>query len=137
MNKLKIILDTNVLLVSISSKSPYHWIFEKLLEGAFELGITSDILMEYEEVIGRKYNSSVAKDVIRTLLALPNVQQVIVYYKWNLIKSDADDDKFVDCAVSYNANGIVTQDKHFNILKAIDFPKINIISIHEFKSNFF
>ena len=74
-----------MLLVSISSKSPYHWIFEKLLEGAFKLGITSNILMEYEEVIGSKYNVSVAKDVIRTLLALPNVQQVIVYYKWNTV----------------------------------------------------
>lgn len=116
MNKLKVILDTNVLLVSISSSSPYHWIFEKLIEGAFEVGITSEILMEYEEIIGRKYNVTVAKDVIRTLLALPNVQQVTVYYKWNLIKTDTDDNKFVDCAISFNANGIVTQDKHFNIL---------------------
>lgn len=79
-------------------------------------------------------NITVAKDVIRTLLALPNVQQVIVYYKWNLVKADADDNKFVDCAVSYNANGIVTQDKHFNALRLINFPKINIISINEFKS---
>lgn len=116
MNKLKIILDTNVLLVSISSKSPYHWIFAKLIEGAFDLGITSEILLEYEEVIGCKYNETVAKDVLRTLLVLPNVQQVTVYYKWNLIEADSDDNKFVDCAVSFNANGIVTQDKHFNIL---------------------
>jgi hypothetical protein len=34
--------------------------------------------------------------------------------------------------VSFNANGIVAQDKHFNILKAIDFPKINLISVSEF-----
>jgi len=127
MNKLKVILDTNVLLVSISSKSPYHWIFEKLINGVFDIGITSEILMEYEEVIGRKYNISVAKDVVRTLLALPNVQQVIVYYKWNLIKADTDDNKFVDCAVSYNTNGIITQDKHFNILKPLDFPKIILL----------
>jgi hypothetical protein len=29
-NKLKVVLDTNVLLVSVSSKSKYHWVFEKL-----------------------------------------------------------------------------------------------------------
>jgi putative PIN family toxin of toxin-antitoxin system len=133
MNKLKIILDTNVLLVSISSKSPYHWIFAKLIEGAFDLGITSEILLEYEEVIARKYNETVAKDVLRTLLVLPNVQQVTVYYKWNLIEADSDDNKFLDCAVSFNANGIVTQDKHFNILKTIAFPKINLISVSDFK----
>jgi predicted nucleic acid-binding protein len=93
--------------------------------------------MEYEEIIGRKYNVNIAKDVVRTLLALPNVQPVIVYYKWNLIKTDIDDNKFVDCAISYNANGIITQDKHFNFLKTIDFPKLNVISISEFKLNFF
>lgn len=74
-----------------------------------------------------------AKDVVRTLLVLPNVQQVTVYYKWNLIVADSDDNKFVDCAVGFNANGIVTQDKHFNVLKTIDFPKINLLSVNEFK----
>lgn len=136
MNSLKVILDTNVLLVSISSKSPYHWIYEKLINADFDLGITSEILMEYEEIIGRKYNSTVAKDVIRMLLALPNVEQVTVYYHWNLIEADSDDNKFVDCAVSCNASGIVTQDKHFNILKSIYFPNINVISVGEFKLRF-
>lgn len=136
MNNTKFILDTNVLLVSISSKSPYHWIFEKVLNEDFDLGITSEILMEYEEVIGDKYNTTVAKDVIRTLLVLPNVEQVTVYYKWNLIVSDSDN-KFVDCAVSCNASGIVTQDKHFNVLKTIEFPKVNVISVSEFKSSVF
>jgi len=128
-----IILDTNVLLVSISSKSPYHCIFEQLINGTYDLSVTSEILMEYEEVIERKYNSEVAKDVIRTLLTLPNVQKIIVYYKWNLIEADNDDNKFVDCAVSANATGIVTQDKHFNVLRNIDFPDINLISIADFK----
>ena len=136
MSSLKVILDTNVLLVSISSKSPYHWIYEKLINTDFDLGITSEILMEYEEIIGRKYNFSVAKDVIRTLLALPNVEQVTVYYYWNLIEADGDDNKIVDCAVSCNAKGIVTQDKHFNILKSVDFPNVNVVSVAEFKLMF-
>ena len=133
MNNTKVILDTNVLLVSISSKSPYHWIFERLIEGVFDLGITSDILLEYEEIIASKYSVAMAKDVIRTLLVLPNVYPVTVYYHWNLIAADSDDNKFVDCAVSFNANGIVTQDKHFNILRTIDFPKVNVLSVAEFK----
>ncbi len=130
-----IILDTNVLLVSISSKSPYHCIFEKLIDGAYDLGITAEILMEYEEVIGRKFNLEVAKDTIRTLLALPNVKKINVYYNWNLIEADSDDNKFVDCAVSANATGIVTQDKHFNVLRDIFFPNITLISIADFKSS--
>ncbi len=135
MSKRKIILDTNVLLVSISSKSPYHCIFDQLIKGKYDLGITSEILMEYEEIIAQKFNFEVAKSVMRTLLTLPNVKKINVYYKWNLIKSDGDDNKFVDCAISANAHGIVTQDKHFNVLKEIDFPKVNLISITEFKSS--
>ena len=35
------------------------------------------------------------------------------YYKFNLIKSDPDDNKFVDCAGIANAKFIVTEDRHF------------------------
>jgi putative PIN family toxin of toxin-antitoxin system len=132
-NKLKIILDTNVLLVSISSKSQYHWIFQQLLNNLFDLYISNEILMEYEEVISLKFNPSVAKNIIRTLLTLPNVQQVTVYYKWNLIQADRDDNKFVDCAITAGADYIVTKDKHFNILEKIDFPSVTIANIHQFK----
>ncbi len=128
-----IVLDTNVLLVSISSKSPYHCIFKKLIDGAYDLGITTEILMEYEEIIERKFNSEVAKDTIRTLLALPNAEKINVYYNWNLIEADSDDNKFVDCAVSANATGIVTEDKHFNVLRNVDYPNITVISIADFK----
>lgn len=41
--------------------------------------------MEYEEVISIKFNASVARDVIKALLILPNVSKISVYYNWNLI----------------------------------------------------
>jgi predicted nucleic acid-binding protein len=51
-----------------------------------------------------------------------------------LIKTDIDDNKFVDCAIAANAHFIVTEDKHFTILEAIPFPKVNIISAEDFKN---
>ena len=128
------VLDTNVLLVSISRRSQYHWIFQGLLRQKFELAVTSDILSEYEEVISEKYSVSVARNVIRALLLLPNVIRTEVYYNWNLIRDDRDDDKFVDCAVASNANAIVTQDTHFNILNSIPFPQITTLTISEFEA---
>ncbi|MGI9160378.1 MAG: PIN domain-containing protein [Saprospiraceae bacterium] len=50
---MKIVLDTNILLVIISCRSPDHLIFEALLEGNFHLCVSSEILLEYEEIIGR------------------------------------------------------------------------------------
>ena len=78
-------------------------------------------------------NEAVAKNVIRTLLLLPNVKYVNVFFHWNLIETDPDDNKFVDCAISANANYIVTEDKHFNVLKSINFPKVNVINIEYFR----
>ena len=50
-----------------------------------------------------------------------------------LITADIDDNKFTDCAVAGNAHFIVTDDKHFNALKSISFPVINVISLEVFK----
>jgi len=71
-NRLKVVLDTNILLVSISSKSKYHWIFSSLLNNKYELYVSNEVLLEYEEIISSKYNKEVAENVIRTLLHLEN-----------------------------------------------------------------
>jgi len=102
------VIDTNVLLVSISSKSKYHWLYRSLIAGQFRLGITQDILLEYEEIIGAHWSASVAKDVVRSITELPNTSFVPVYYQLHLIAEDEDDNKFVDCAFAANAHCIVT-----------------------------
>jgi len=129
----RIVLDTNVLLVSISSHSKYHWIFQKLLKNDYDLYISNEMLLEYEEIVSVKFNPQVARDVSRALLMLPNVFQVNIYYEWKLIDADPDDNKFVDCAVSANVDYLVTNDKHFSVLKKIEFPKIEVINVSEFK----
>ncbi len=133
-NKLRIILDTNIFLVSISTKSQYHWLFKSLLNGDYNLYITNEILTEYEEIISNKFNINVAKDVVKMLMILPNVYKSEIYYKWRLIQEDADDNKFSDCYISSDADYLITHDKHFSILKEIDFPKVNLLKIEEFQS---
>jgi predicted nucleic acid-binding protein len=84
-------------------------------------------------VLSSLYSSEVVENTMHLLLASPNVEKVIPYYKWNLISVDPDDNKFADCAFNTDADYIVTNDKHFNVLRTIDFPKINIINIETFK----
>jgi predicted nucleic acid-binding protein len=74
-----------------------------------------------------------AKFIVDAILNASHAEPITVYYKWNLITADPDDNKFVDCAVSANVDFIVTNDKHFNVLKNIDFPQINVIDIDAFK----
>lgn len=95
-------------------------------------GHSPDILLEYEEVLQRKYNVTTANTFIALLKELPNVQFYTPFYNWRLINADPDDDKYTDCAIAGSANFIVTEDKHFAILKKIAFPKITVLSIDEF-----
>ena len=50
----------------------------------------------------------------------------------NNITADPDDNKFVDCAIQANARYIVTNDHHYDILRQIDFPKVEIIKLMDF-----
>ena len=95
------------------------------------------MLLEYEEIISSKYNEEIAKDVIRMLLLLENVVLVTPFFKWNLITDDKDDNKFVDCYLISNSDILVSNDKHFDFLKEIDFPKVNVVKIDKFKEIFF
>lgn len=128
-----VVLDTNVVLRALSSKSDLSVLLDNLFEEKYSLAISTDIILEYEEKISHFYGISVAKDFLDFLILLPNVSKVEPYFELNLITSDPDDNKFVDCAFSANAHYIATDDKHFNILKKLDFPKISTIKAHDFK----
>ena len=39
-----------------------------------------------------------------------------------------DDNKYTDCAVAGNATMIVSNDKDFNVLNTIEFPKIKVMN---------
>ena len=60
---MNVVLDTNVLLVSIAKKSRYRIIFDNLLANKFNLIISNDILSEYTEIIAQKANVNVANNI--------------------------------------------------------------------------
>jgi len=130
---MRIVLDTNCLLVSVQEYSDYFWLWQAFCNKKFILCYTNDILGEYQEILSHYYSPALAKYVIDAILNALNAEQIAVYYKWQLITADPDDNKFVDCAVSANANYIITNDRHFKALENIDFPKVNILTINEFK----
>ena len=133
MRKLSVVLDTNVFIVSLIPHMKYYWVYEKLLQGAYVLQVSNEILTEYQEQLAKRYDLSYVKASLDFLLLLPNVALVHPYYRWNLIKDDADDNKFVDCAIASNADYIITHDKHFRALDKVGFPKIGLAKLNTFK----
>jgi uncharacterized protein len=128
----KIVLDTNILLVSISCKSKYHWVFEAFRNELFTLCVTTDILDEYAEIIEQKMGFQTGENALGVLENSINVDLITTYFRFNLLK-DEDANKFVDCAIAANADFIVTHDSDFNILKEIDFPNVSVLNLDEFK----
>ncbi len=129
---MRVVLDTNILLVSIAKKSRYRIIFDSLIAKKFDLVISNEVLSEYTEIIAKKTNAIVANNIAEMLLTLSNVQKQDVYYKWRLINADEDDNKFVDCAIAGNVDYLISNDKHFNELKDIEFPKLLVLTIDDF-----
>jgi uncharacterized protein len=132
-----IILDTNCLIQILPKKAEHRWLYDVILRGEVILGLTTEILAEYEETLNAFFDSfSLGGNVCRMLLELPETRKIDVYFYWQLIHSDPDDNKYVDCAIAANADFIITNDAHFKILKNIDFPKVKCLSLEQFKEYF-
>lgn len=129
-----IVLDTNCLIMAISSRNDYHLIWQAFLHDDYVLCITNEIVEEYIEVLSRNINPWVAEAIVYTILTRKNVRKLVPYYHFGLIEADPDDNKFVDCAICANARYIVTEDRHFDVLATCTFPKVDVIGIDLFTS---
>jgi len=129
---MKVVLDTNVLLVSLLKTSKYRPIFDGLINKKFILVITHEILQEYIEILSIKTNAQIAQNVADLIINLENIERIDIYYRWGLIINDPDDNKFVDCAIAGNVKYVVSNDKHFNVLSEVEFPSVNVITSDQF-----
>jgi uncharacterized protein len=129
---MRIVLDTNILLVILSRKAKYRPVFNSFLDEEYTLCISTEILAEYTEVIGSQMGIDYVYYFMEIVDRADNILFVTTYYRWNLIYADPDDNKFVDCAIACNAKYIVSEDKHFNALKSISFPKVEVIGVEQF-----
>ncbi|ADB38437.1 putative toxin-antitoxin system toxin component, PIN family [Spirosoma linguale] len=129
---MRVVLDINVLLIALPVSSPYRPIFDALRTGKFDLILSTNILLEYHEKLAEKTSPSVADNVVKLLLSLDNCTLQSVYFEWNLMHNDPDDNKYADCALASSADHLVSEDRHFSILRDIAFPRLSVIRIDEF-----
>ncbi|MBE6331808.1 MAG: putative toxin-antitoxin system toxin component, PIN family [Bacteroidales bacterium] len=133
MAKKYIVLDTNCLLQSLSDRSRYYNVWESFVYGKYVLCVTTEILTEYEEIISSHMSPLAAKLTVEMILRANNVLRVDAQFRFRLITADEDDNKFVDCAIVANAEYIVSDDKHFNVLSTIPFPHVEVRKLAEFQ----
>lgn len=118
--------------MAISARNKYYQVWQDFLDSKYVMCITNEIIEEYSEVISRNISPLLAEFVISTIINRKNVIMKSPSFAFHLISADEDDNKFMDCAIVSNAKYIVTNDHHFDILKDITFPKVDVIKISQF-----
>lgn len=126
------VLDTNVFLVSLPSQHEYHWIFQAILSEQIEVCVSTEILLEYQEIVSARYGLQKTDATLDFLVLLPNVNLVTPFFKYPVIFTDPSDNKFVECALMGGADFIVSNDRHFQQLKSLDFPPVRVLTYEEF-----
>jgi putative PIN family toxin of toxin-antitoxin system len=129
--KLKVVLDTNILVSA--------WLWEgneskivELIENGLVIGYTSPPLMqEFEKVMNypkfRLSEEEIASAVGYYQIILRMIEPKTTV---NIIRDDPADNRVLDCALSTKASAIITGDKH--LLALGRFKNIRILTSAEF-----
>jgi putative PIN family toxin of toxin-antitoxin system len=129
---MRVVIDTNCFVAIIPKRSIYRPIFDAYRQGRFELAVSTEVLNEYSEIFTKIMSFEISENIIELILKQPNTLNSEIYYYWNLIAADNGDNKFSDLAISTNSDFIISLDKHFDILKTIPFPKVQVIGLDDF-----
>lgn len=132
-----VVLDINCLIQILPRSASHRWLFDEIQNGTIALAVTTEILLEYEEIIDLIFEPGVGSDLVELLLSLDTMRLVEPSYRWTMITKDADDDKYVDCAVAANVDYLISNDRHFAVLDNIDFPKITRLRLNQVKKSLF
>jgi len=112
-----VVIDTNVLNGMLGSGHPYSTIRVAWLAGRFQWALSTDILAEYEEIVGKMRGRIKAAEMLDFIQEWGAHQGLLIEvspsYFFRTISADSDDDKFADCAIAAHADYIITSDKHF------------------------
>ena len=127
MNKIKVVIDTNVFINGIFKKDSFSQalfnlksldkiVFVMNKEMQNELLVTfSKILIEAYKKIGKEKDMINVIPLCATLSkCLWQVEEVDHIIHTNYCVNDKSDNKFVDCCIDSNVTFLITQDEHIN-----------------------
>jgi uncharacterized protein len=129
---MKVVLDTNCFISCIGKKSPYRNVFDSFLSEKYVLCISTEMLLEYEEVFLEKWGIAVTQNLLSRLVRAKNVETVSVFFRFDAVQFDADDNKFADVYLASNADILVSNDHKLLQLNRREFPRFEVATLQEF-----
>ena len=124
---MRLVIDTNVFVSALIST----WNIPALLLNEagkkYTLFTSKEILGEVEDVISRKKFGFTEQKISSAMEAILSFSEIInPGIKVDVIKSDPDDNKILECAIACNAQYIVSGDSH--LLGLREYGTIKIIN---------
>jgi len=129
--RMRITVDTNVLVSALGWNGSEAAIIEMVLESRSELCLSVPILSEFYRVV--KYPKfGFTEEEIDGFIGrlLPHVLIVNPIQKINVIDSDPDDNRIIECAIAGKSTYIISGDKH--LLQLNEYEGIKILRASEF-----
>ncbi|HLC64790.1 MAG TPA: putative toxin-antitoxin system toxin component, PIN family [Candidatus Nanoarchaeia archaeon] len=132
---MKVVLDTNIFISGIHWSGGSEKILRAWFSGKFILVISPEIISEITETLASFRVPMEKEDIAWWKKALINKSLLVApSFKVDVVKSDPDDNKFIEAALSGNADYIITQDKHLLDIK--NYEGIAILPPNEFLAIF-
>lgn len=116
-----VVIDTNVLLQMRKQGNRCWPIMQAWAGGRFFWAVSNEIMFEYQEIVEQRTKAdgwrktTAVFDFVETIR--PGCMRLISpTFRFHLITACEDDNKFADCAITAEADWIITEDRHFDAL---------------------
>ena len=131
MQKLRVVVDTNILISALGWKGNERTLVEKALKKEFIVLLSPAIFEEFSEVAKRPKFGLTDDEIDLFIDALVSGCEVVTpSEKLSIVRNDPDDDRILECAVEGKADYIITGDRHLLNLK--EFKDIKIVQARKF-----
>lgn len=126
----RVVFDTNIFISAFNFLGLPRTIFERALQGDFQLVISKQIIVEMSGVLRKKFNYDLPEleEVEQFLIMLCEIVEPKRRIK--RIIEDPSDNMILECAVEGKADYIVSGDKH--LLKLKKFESVPILQPSDF-----
>ena len=132
---MKIVLDTNVLISGIFFTGPPYQILKAWRDNKLCIMVSQEILEEYWRVAA-ELSEKFPNINIKPFLELLTIKSKVIpsFSLQQPVSDDADDDKFISCALASESKVIISGDKH--LLKVSGYNNIEVITPRVFVDNY-
>ena len=128
---MRVVIDTNILISGVFFGGPPEKILKAWHGGELQLVVSPEILEEYYEVCERISVRYPDIDIARILLLIAHNSQVLDAPPLSeQVSRDADDDKFLACAIASGTQIIISGDS--DLLTVSDYESVQVVTPRDF-----